>query len=168
MFAHFRATVVFEIDQSLSFTVTLLTCTCTDFFLKKILLAMNTICLFHNASLFFSPQRSQDGPVVKWLRDLRGGTKHKAAAPCHGQSRLRAGPRSPVGGVHVGGARASHCVFSLRAARRLRVGAQHAQVAAQSGEGGSSHRSRVMQVQHCLRGGKCAFAIIVLARYSSG
>ena len=47
----------------------------------EIHLAMKTICLFHNATLFFSPQRSQDGPVVKWLRDLRGRNKaHGAGA----------------------------------------------------------------------------------------
>ena len=38
----------------------------------QIHLVMKTICLFHNATMFFSPQRSQDGPVVKWLRDLGG------------------------------------------------------------------------------------------------
>ena len=35
-------------------------------------LAMKSICAFHNATLFFAPQRSQDGPVVKWLRDFEG------------------------------------------------------------------------------------------------
>ena len=38
----------------------------------EIHLAMKSICVFHNATLFFAPQRSQDGPVAKWLRDLRG------------------------------------------------------------------------------------------------
>ena len=114
----------------------------------EIHLAMKTICLFHNATLFFSPQRSQDGPVVKWLRDLRGRNKVRGAGAddvdedmgadntkrpgrrwqlrlrCHGQSRLRAGPRNTVGSVHVEGARACHCVVSLRAVRGLRMGAQ--------------------------------------------
>ena len=45
----------------------------------EIHLAMKTICLFHYATLFFSPQRSQDDPVVKWLRDLRGRNKVQGA-----------------------------------------------------------------------------------------
>ena len=45
----------------------------------EIHLAMKTICLFHNATLFFSPQRSQDGRVVKWLRDLRGRNQVRGA-----------------------------------------------------------------------------------------
>ena len=40
---------------------------------SEIHLAMKSICAFHNATLFFAPQRSQDGPVVQWLRDMRKG-----------------------------------------------------------------------------------------------
>ena len=45
----------------------------------EIHLAMKTICLFHNATLFFSPQRSQDGPVVTRLRVLRERNKVQGA-----------------------------------------------------------------------------------------
>ena len=34
-------------------------------------LAMKTICSIRNASVFFTQQKSQDGPIVKWLLDLR-------------------------------------------------------------------------------------------------
>ena len=124
----------------------------------EIHLAVETICLFHNATLFFSPQRSQDGPVVKWLSDLRGRNKAQGAGAddvdedmgtdnTKRPRRLAASaavPRSEPPArrtlqhswfVHVGGARASHCVFSLRAVREQRIGAQHTQIAAQSGEG---------------------------------
>ena len=81
-------------------------------------------------------------------------------------------PRSTAGVRACGReARAPHCAVSLRATCRLRMGAQYVQVAVRSGKGEeSSHRSRVtsLQVQHCLRGGKCAIAIIALVCYSSG
>ena len=38
-----------------------------------------SICVFHNATLFFAPQRSQDGTVVQWLRDLRRRNKAQGA-----------------------------------------------------------------------------------------
>ena len=38
-------------------------------------LAMHTICSIRNPSIFFTPQKSQDGPTVKWLLDLRGREK---------------------------------------------------------------------------------------------
>ena len=108
----------------------------------KIHRAMKTICLFHNATLFFSPQGSQDGPVVKWLRDLRGRNKVQGAGVddvdedmgTDNTKRPRrrspplAGPRNTVGGVHLEGARAPHWVFSLRAARGLPVVAQYSQM----------------------------------------
>ena len=46
---------------------------------SEIHLAMKSICGFHNATLFFAPQRSQDGPVVQWLRDLRRRDKAQGA-----------------------------------------------------------------------------------------
>ena len=46
---------------------------------SEIHLAMKSICAFHNATLFFAPQRSQDGPVVQWLRDMRKGSKAQGA-----------------------------------------------------------------------------------------
>ena len=46
---------------------------------SEIHLAMKSICAFHNATLFFAPQRSQDGPVVQWLRDMRKGKKAQGA-----------------------------------------------------------------------------------------
>ena len=45
----------------------------------EIHLAMKSICLFHSATLFFAPQRSQYFPVVKWLRDLRERSKAQGA-----------------------------------------------------------------------------------------
>ena len=57
------------------------------------------------------------------------------------------GLAATVGSVHVGGVRAPHNVVSLRAVRRLRMGAQCAQVAVRSGKGESSHRSRVTSLQ---------------------
>ena len=46
---------------------------------SEIHLAMKSICAFHNATLFFAPQRSQDGQVVQWLRDMRKGNKAQGA-----------------------------------------------------------------------------------------
>ena len=34
-------------------------------------MAMKTMCAFQNPALFFSTQTSQDGPIVKWLLELR-------------------------------------------------------------------------------------------------
>ena len=45
----------------------------------EINLAMKTTCSFHNPTLFFSPQRSQDGPIAKWLRELRGRNRDQGA-----------------------------------------------------------------------------------------
>ena len=88
---------------------------------SEIHLAMKSICAFHNATFFFAPQRSQDGPVVQWLRDMRKGNKAQGAGGddidedmgtdntkrpkrrlqlrlrYHGQSCLRAGPRNTIG-----------------------------------------------------------------------
>ena len=108
---------------------------------SEIHLAMKSICASHNATLFFAPQRSQDGPVVQWLRDLRKGNKAQGAGgddidedmgtdnTKKSEASLAASaavPRSepPAGWasqpswvVHVGGDRAPHLVFSRRAER---------------------------------------------------
>ena len=80
------------------------------------------------------------------------------------------GLAAQLGGVHVGGARAPHHVVSLRAACRLRMGAQCAQVAVRPGKGGiqSSVPSHFAAVVTLPPGGKCSISIIVLACCSSG
>ena len=79
-----------------------------------------------NPALFFSSQTSQDGPIVKWLLELRKnkgqgvvlddagedmGTDHskrprrswQPRLRCHDPGRPRVGPRVTAGGVHDGG-----------------------------------------------------------------
>ena len=137
----------------------------------EIHLAMKTICLFHNATLFFSLQRSQDGPFVKWLRDpnVRGVAR---SLGCGATVRAACGRGLAAQlGACIWEKPQLLAMWSVCVQRPDYVlGAQYAQVAVRSGKGNPVIGPESLRCRCSIasKKSKCAIAIIALACYSSG